>query len=223
MEQLRHTYLRVLYPLLNHTQLKNDPYKRPQIKLVLHSLIANSHIRDVGSTTKRLVERCLEEPKSLERSRRWVGSARCRIGYDADEEARVMCVPTLEARQYLSSRSPRPCPCLSRRWLPHRCTLRAIPFGYRHCTTCRNRLHRVGMGITVGPDLRARRTLFTRVIRPTPLSQITTGPQRALHHYDGVNHLRRLPRSSPQGQAPCRPAMKGHRRSACRACWATIS
>ncbi|GFZ49036.1 hypothetical protein JCM24511_06786 [Saitozyma sp. JCM 24511] len=68
-EALRHTYLRVLYPLLNHTQLKNDPYKRPQIKLVLHSLIANSHIRDVGSTTKRLVERCLEEPKSLERSR----------------------------------------------------------------------------------------------------------------------------------------------------------
>jgi hypothetical protein len=74
MEQLRHTYLRVLYPLLNHTQLKNDPYKRPQIKLVLHSLIANSHIRDVGSTTKRLVERCLEEPKSLERSRRWVSA-----------------------------------------------------------------------------------------------------------------------------------------------------
>ncbi|KAL7423348.1 pre-rRNA processing [Cryptotrichosporon argae] len=67
-ESLRHTYLRVLYPLLNHTQLRNDPYKRPQIKLVLRSLISNEHIRDVGATTKRLVERCLEEPKKLERS-----------------------------------------------------------------------------------------------------------------------------------------------------------
>ncbi|WVQ83870.1 hypothetical protein IAT38_006014 [Cryptococcus sp. DSM 104549] len=67
-EALRHTYLRVLYPLLNHTQLKSDPYKRPQIKLVLHSLISNSHIKDVGVTTKRLVERCLEEPRKLDRS-----------------------------------------------------------------------------------------------------------------------------------------------------------
>lgn len=65
--QLRHTYLRVLYPLLNHTQLRNDPYKRPQIKLVLKSLISQGHIRDVNATTTRLVERCLEEPKRLER------------------------------------------------------------------------------------------------------------------------------------------------------------
>ncbi|EIW68669.1 hypothetical protein TREMEDRAFT_39577 [Tremella mesenterica DSM 1558] len=67
-EALRHTYLRVLYPLLNHTQLRNDPYKRAQIKLVLKSLISNGHIQEVGSTTLRLVERCLEEPKHLERS-----------------------------------------------------------------------------------------------------------------------------------------------------------
>jgi hypothetical protein len=115
MEQLRHTYLRVLYPLLNHTQLKNDPYKRPQIKLVLHSLIANSHIRDVGSTTKRLVERCLEEPKSLERSRRWASARVIDCNADADDSARAMSVETLEDRQYLSSRSPRLCPCPSRR------------------------------------------------------------------------------------------------------------
>ncbi|KAI9635596.1 uncharacterized protein MKK02DRAFT_26305 [Dioszegia hungarica] len=67
-EALRHTYLRVLYPLLNHTQLKSDPYKRPQIKLVLRSLISNAHLRDVHATTTRLVERCLEEPRKLERS-----------------------------------------------------------------------------------------------------------------------------------------------------------
>jgi len=58
----------VLYPLLNHTQLRNDPYKRPQIKLVLRSLISQGHIRDVKPTTVRLVERCLEEPRKLERS-----------------------------------------------------------------------------------------------------------------------------------------------------------
>lgn len=72
MSQLRHTYLRVLYPLLNHTQLRSDPYKRPQIKLVLRSLIANSHIREIDPTTVRLVERCLEEPRKLERSLRYV-------------------------------------------------------------------------------------------------------------------------------------------------------
>nr|XP_019008840.1 uncharacterized protein I206_06524 [Kwoniella pini CBS 10737]OCF47621.1 hypothetical protein I206_06524 [Kwoniella pini CBS 10737] len=67
-EALRHTYLRVLYPLLNHTQLRSDPYKRPQIKLVLSSLIANNHIREVNATTTRLVERCTAEPRKLERS-----------------------------------------------------------------------------------------------------------------------------------------------------------
>ncbi|WRT65109.1 uncharacterized protein IL334_002051 [Kwoniella shivajii] len=67
-EALRHTYLRVLYPLLNHTQLRSDPYKRPQIKLVLNSLIANNHIKEINPTTTRLVERCSAEPRKLERS-----------------------------------------------------------------------------------------------------------------------------------------------------------
>lgn len=78
--QLRHTYLRVLYPLLNHTQLRNDPYKRPQIKLVLRSLISNSHIRDIDPTTNRLVERCLEEPHKMERSLRWADDLRQTFG-----------------------------------------------------------------------------------------------------------------------------------------------
>lgn len=57
--QLRHTYLRVLHPLLTKTQLRDMPYKRPQIVYALESLMGNARIRDVNPTTKRLVERCL--------------------------------------------------------------------------------------------------------------------------------------------------------------------
>ncbi|KAG6834984.1 hypothetical protein H0H93_005916 [Arthromyces matolae] len=58
-EPLRHTYLRVLHPLLTKTQLRDIPYKRPQIVYTLESLVAISAVRDVNPTTKRLVERCL--------------------------------------------------------------------------------------------------------------------------------------------------------------------
>ncbi|KAG7450939.1 uncharacterized protein BT62DRAFT_984253 [Guyanagaster necrorhizus] len=58
-ESLRHTYLRVLHPLLTKTQLKDVPYKRPQIKCALESLVRDSRIHDINPTTKRLVERCL--------------------------------------------------------------------------------------------------------------------------------------------------------------------
>ncbi|KAG9111307.1 hypothetical protein FRC07_008072, partial [Ceratobasidium sp. 392] len=58
-ESLRHTYLRVLHPLVTNTQLKQTPYKRPELRQTLISLIAHSNIRDVNPTTKRLVERCL--------------------------------------------------------------------------------------------------------------------------------------------------------------------
>jgi len=44
---------------LTNTQLKSEPYKHPQIRLVLLSLTSHSHIREVDPTTKRLVERCL--------------------------------------------------------------------------------------------------------------------------------------------------------------------
>ncbi|KIY66757.1 hypothetical protein CYLTODRAFT_377301 [Cylindrobasidium torrendii FP15055 ss-10] len=58
-ESLRHTYLRVLHPLLTRTQLRDVPYKRPQIKYSLESLVRNEDIRDINATTRRLVERCL--------------------------------------------------------------------------------------------------------------------------------------------------------------------
>lgn len=59
IHQLRHTYLRVLHPLLTKTQLRDIPYKRAQIVVALESLMENSQIRDIDPTTKRLVERCL--------------------------------------------------------------------------------------------------------------------------------------------------------------------
>ncbi|ETW77422.1 hypothetical protein HETIRDRAFT_388964, partial [Heterobasidion irregulare TC 32-1] len=58
-ESLRHTYLRVLHPLLTKTQLRQVPYKRPQIVRTLESLVEHPEIRDVSATTRRLVERCL--------------------------------------------------------------------------------------------------------------------------------------------------------------------
>jgi hypothetical protein len=49
----------VLHPLLTKTQLRDIPYKRPQILVTLESLLGNSKIREVNPTTKRLVDRCL--------------------------------------------------------------------------------------------------------------------------------------------------------------------
>lgn len=63
LNQLRHTMLRVLYPLLCNSQMKADSYKRSQLTLVLNSLVANEHIRDVDPTTRRLVDRCLSAAK----------------------------------------------------------------------------------------------------------------------------------------------------------------
>ncbi|ODH39667.1 hypothetical protein ACO22_01811 [Paracoccidioides brasiliensis] len=68
---LRHTYLRVLYPLLAHTQLRYPPhYKREELKKLLGILVRGQfstdteeterilHFDDVDETTKRLVFRC---------------------------------------------------------------------------------------------------------------------------------------------------------------------
>ncbi|GAB1200930.1 hypothetical protein APSETT444_010311 [Aspergillus pseudonomiae] len=68
---LRHTYLRVLYPLLAHTQLKTPPhYKREELKRMLSILVRGQlssneidqgkimHFDEVDETTRRLVIRC---------------------------------------------------------------------------------------------------------------------------------------------------------------------
>ena len=71
---LRHTYLRVLYPLLEHTQLQQAPYyKREEIRKLL-VVLGGGHLTDpsgshdalhhwghfdaIDETTKRLVKRC---------------------------------------------------------------------------------------------------------------------------------------------------------------------
>ena len=82
---LRHTYLRVLYPLLAHTQLRQPPqYKREEIRRLLSVLARGQpvgsdadtpmsmswgHFEEVDDTTKRLVGRCqkvawLADPES---------------------------------------------------------------------------------------------------------------------------------------------------------------
>jgi hypothetical protein len=62
---LRHTYLRVLYPLLASTQLNQPPhYKRDEIVKVLSILggSANAHWEPADETTVRLVERVAKVP-----------------------------------------------------------------------------------------------------------------------------------------------------------------
>ncbi|KAI9703978.1 MAG: hypothetical protein M1820_005760 [Bogoriella megaspora] len=63
---LRHTYLRVLHPLLAYTQLRHPPhYKQPELQRLLHALGGaqdHLHFAPVSSTTLRLVTRCLQVP-----------------------------------------------------------------------------------------------------------------------------------------------------------------
>ncbi|KAL8784446.1 MAG: hypothetical protein Q9213_003969 [Squamulea squamosa] len=65
---LRHTYLRVLYPLLAHTQLKHPPhYKKYELQRMLTMMTASGgmmeqHFGAVDETTKRLVGRCVRVP-----------------------------------------------------------------------------------------------------------------------------------------------------------------
>lgn len=62
---LRHTYLRVLYPLLAYTQLSQPPYyKRTEIIKVLSMLgdSTNAHFAPADETTIRLVERVAQVP-----------------------------------------------------------------------------------------------------------------------------------------------------------------
>ncbi|KAF7943271.1 hypothetical protein EAE96_011201 [Botrytis aclada] len=62
---LRHTYLRVLYPLLAHTQLQQPPhYKKHEVVKVLSILggSGNAHWEPADETTIRLVERVAKVP-----------------------------------------------------------------------------------------------------------------------------------------------------------------
>ncbi|KAJ4341588.1 pre-rRNA processing [Didymella glomerata] len=61
---LRHTYLRVLYPILTNSQISKPPhYKRDDILRLLHLLVTSgNHFAPVDDTTQRLVIRCTSVP-----------------------------------------------------------------------------------------------------------------------------------------------------------------
>ncbi|KAF2657816.1 hypothetical protein K491DRAFT_714111 [Lophiostoma macrostomum CBS 122681] len=61
---LRHTYLRVLYPILSNSQISKPPhYKRGRIYEILHVLVnSGNHFAPVDETTQRLVTRCIAVP-----------------------------------------------------------------------------------------------------------------------------------------------------------------
>jgi hypothetical protein len=63
-EALRHTYLRVLHPLLTNTQLSAEPHYKPAelVKLLTSLNVECSHFGPVGATTVRLLARCLTVP-----------------------------------------------------------------------------------------------------------------------------------------------------------------
>lgn len=64
--QLRHTFLRVLHPLLTNTQLRIVPYKRAELRRQLREMVTESYRSKINATTKRLVERNLQAPWSQE-------------------------------------------------------------------------------------------------------------------------------------------------------------
>lgn len=59
---LRHTYLRVLHPILANSQISKPPhYKRDEISRLLHLLVTSgTHFAPVDETTCRLVNRCTD-------------------------------------------------------------------------------------------------------------------------------------------------------------------
>lgn len=61
---LRHTYLRVLYPILTHSQISKPPhYKKHDICRLLYLLTTSgNHFAPTDETTVRLVKRCLSAP-----------------------------------------------------------------------------------------------------------------------------------------------------------------
>ncbi|KAI5806233.1 hypothetical protein EDC01DRAFT_715525 [Geopyxis carbonaria] len=64
-QALRHTYLRVLYPLLNHSQLRRAPHYKKEELLRLFDILSggrNEHFEPTDPTTMRLISRCLNVP-----------------------------------------------------------------------------------------------------------------------------------------------------------------
>ncbi|KAE8379632.1 hypothetical protein BDV26DRAFT_291090 [Aspergillus bertholletiae] len=98
---LRHTYLRVLYPLLAHTQLKMPPhYKRDELRRMLSILVRGqlssneageekiTHFDEVDETTRRLVIRCATVDWLLDEG------PDAQVSKESEEETTISC-PTI--------------------------------------------------------------------------------------------------------------------------------
>ncbi|GAA99104.1 uncharacterized protein L969DRAFT_49264 [Mixia osmundae IAM 14324] len=92
-ESLRHTYLRVLYPLVTNTQLRSYPYKRAEIRVALLSLVCHANIRDVNATTKRLVDRNLKAEWCLDLEGRTVNGGTMKRDYPAESAREIEAQP----------------------------------------------------------------------------------------------------------------------------------
>lgn len=95
---LRHTYLRVLYPLLAHTQLNQPPhYKHDEILRLLKILRGsqNAHFAPADETTLRLVERVTKVA--------WLEEAEEKEGSGEAEVARKLLGISLSPAQAASS------------------------------------------------------------------------------------------------------------------------
>lgn len=96
---LRHTYLRVMYPLLAHTQLNQPPhYKREEVLRVLRILRGsqNAHFAPADETTLRLVDRVAKVKWIEEKEAEKEGSGQAEI-------ARKFLGISLSPSQYASS------------------------------------------------------------------------------------------------------------------------
>ncbi|QUC18792.1 uncharacterized protein UV8b_03033 [Ustilaginoidea virens] len=96
---LRHTYLRVMYPLLAHTQLNQPPhYKRDEVLRVLRILRGshNAHFAPADETTLRLVARVAKVKWIEEKEPEREGSGQAEV-------ARQILGISLSPSQYASS------------------------------------------------------------------------------------------------------------------------
>ncbi|KAG7095575.1 hypothetical protein E1B28_006308 [Marasmius oreades] len=124
-ESLRHTYLRVLHPLLTKTQLRDVPYKRPQILYALESIGGMQDAkfgyigrREVNPTTKRLVERCLggdwcvQLRKSTETADDYSDGSRSHLGLPSSAElgspkgGKVKTLKTSKSMEFQKRKQP---------------------------------------------------------------------------------------------------------------------
>ncbi len=98
-EALRHTYLRVLYPLLSHTQLRHPPhYKRDEILKLLNmlSVVPSAHFKPLDETTARLVARCMKVPWLKEKDEEKSPNAKRLLGISQSHAAGESTLSVLE-------------------------------------------------------------------------------------------------------------------------------